>query len=202
MGKDKLPQKSLKKIAPKQSVAKKILVGLGTGIAVALVLSSPGGSRRLIKNIKSELLREKGVDKEYLKNRLYYLRKKKLISFKENGKEITMELTEAGKKYILKYKYEDMKIKEPLMWDRKWRIVIFDIPEKKRAARDAMRMKFKELDLVRFNDSVWIYPYECREEIYFITEFWKIGQYVHYIEATSITNENQFRQIFHIPLTS
>jgi DNA-binding transcriptional regulator PaaX len=191
-----------KKIMKKPSLAKKILVGLGTGVGIALVLSSPYGSRKLIRNIKSELFRKKGINEEYLKNQLYYLRRKKLISFKEKGSETIIELSEHGKKYILKYKYDDIKINKPLFWDRKWRIVVFDIPEKRRSARDAMRIKLKELGLIKFNDSVWIYPYECREEIYFVTEFWKIGQYVHYIEATSITNENQIRRIFNIPLTS
>jgi len=191
-----------KKIRSGNSVAYKILKGLGLGIGIAIVLSSPSGSRRIMGNIKSEIFRNSGINKEYFKNQLYYLRKKKLISFKETGEETIIELTEAGQTYILKYKYNDIKIKEPLFWDSKWRIIIFDIPEKRRGARDAMRTKLKELGLVKFNDSVWIYPYECRNEIYFVVEFWKIGQYVHYIEATSITNENQLRRVFNLPLTS
>lgn len=48
------------------------------------------------------------------------------------------------------------------MWDRKWRIVIFDIPEDKRYIRDRLRIKLKELGFGMIQKSVWIsaYPFE------------------------------------------
>lgn len=190
------------KTKKKHSIAREILQGLGAGIGITIALSSPYGSRKIIKSIKSEIFRNKKINEDYLKNQLYYLRKRKLISFVKNKDKTKIELTENGKKYILKYKYDEIKIKRPVFWDNKWRIVIFDIPEKKRRARDAMRIKLKELGLVKFNDSVWVYPYECQREVYFVVEYWGIGQYVHYIKATSITNEKQLRRIFNIPLSS
>ncbi len=40
-------------------------------------------------------------------------------------------------------------------WDGKWRLVIFDVPEKRRAARDALRRKLKDWQFVQFQQSVW-----------------------------------------------
>jgi len=38
-------------------------------------------------------------------------------------------LSLSGKKRILRYDLDNMKIKKPLKWDGYWRIVVFDIPE-------------------------------------------------------------------------
>ena len=47
-------------------------------------------------------------------------------------------------------------------WDRKWRIVIYDIPEGERYIRDRLRGKLKELGFGMIQKSVWIsaYPFE------------------------------------------
>ena len=54
--------------------------------------------------------------------------------------------------------------------DGEWRIVIFDIPEKFKKAREALRMKLKELGFLELQKSVFIFPYECEDEINFIVE--------------------------------
>lgn len=45
-------------------------------------------------------------------------------------------------------------------WDRKWRIVIFDIEEKERKNRDYLRIKLKEVGFGMIQESVWISPYD------------------------------------------
>lgn len=45
-------------------------------------------------------------------------------------------------------------------WDRKWRIVIFDIEEKERKNRDILRLKLKELGFGMIQESVWISPHD------------------------------------------
>ena len=53
-----------------------------------------------------------------------------MIDYKEDKKGIaTITLSLSGKKRILRYDLDNMKIKKPLKWDGYWRIVVFDIPE-------------------------------------------------------------------------
>jgi DNA-binding transcriptional regulator PaaX len=40
---------------------------------------------------------------------------------------------------------EEVKLKKPEKWDKKWRIVIFDIPNKKKPARNTLTEKLKKL---------------------------------------------------------
>ena len=41
-----------------------------------------------------------------------------------------MVLTDKGKNKAITFKIDSMEIKKPKQWDNKWRIVLFDIPEK------------------------------------------------------------------------
>jgi len=45
-------------------------------------------------------------------------------------------------------------------WDKKWRVVIFDIEEKRKKQRDQLREKLKELGFGMIQESVWISPYD------------------------------------------
>ena len=88
-----------------------------------------------------------------------------------------MILTDAGKKKIIKFNLDFMEIKKPKQWDRLWRLVIFDIPEKKRQGRRALAEKLKELGFYPVQKSVFIHPYECQDEINFITEIFNLRPY-------------------------
>lgn len=50
-------------------------------------------------------------------------------------------------------------------WDEKWRVVIFDIPEKKKRVRDRLREKLRELGFGMIQESVWISPYDVAKDI-------------------------------------
>ena len=49
-------------------------------------------------------------------------------------------------------------------WDGRWRIVIFDIPEKHRKARNLIRFKLKEWGFKKFQNSVWGTRTNCTAE--------------------------------------
>ncbi len=89
-----------------------------------------------------------------------------------------------------------MQIKKSAIWDRKWRVVFFDIPEKKRKARDALRNKLRELGFRELQKSVFVHPYSCQSEIDFIVEFFEIRPYVRYGELTNLTNEAELKLRF------
>ncbi|MBL7159778.1 hypothetical protein ISS85_04835 [Candidatus Microgenomates bacterium] len=50
-------------------------------------------------------------------------------------------------------------------WDRKWRLVLFDIQETSRKVRDQLRRKLRELDFARFQQSVYITPHDFAEDM-------------------------------------
>src|SRR3989344_7358317 len=74
-------------------------------------------------------------------------------------------LTTKGK---VRLRYLDPSISstgKPDKWDSKWRILIFDIPEKKRTTRTKIRWTLDHIGFKRLQASVWIYPYDCDEYV-------------------------------------
>lgn len=177
-----------------------ILKGLALGATIILVLSSPSGARRLIEEVKHELKwrNRKNLRRQEMLKKLYYLRHKKLIAFKEHKGVTEIVLTEAGRRAVLRYDIETLKLTIPRQWDGHWRLVFFDIPEFLKAARGALTHKLKELGFLQLNKSVWVYPYECHKEIEFVSEFFLVGKYVHYATTASITNDYLLRQKFNL----
>lgn len=176
-------------------VTKTILLSLLAGTAILLVLSSPGGTRMLLKAASRELKRREARQRYFWT--LAYLRRKKYIDYRQaQDGTVTVVLTEDGRKRALSYKFDTLALPKAERWDGKWRIIAFDVPEKKRRGRDALRQKMQELGCVQLQKSVWAWPYECRDEIDFIAETFEIGPHVHYLVAESITSEKFLKYKF------
>ncbi|MEK7088709.1 MAG: hypothetical protein AAB913_01100 [Patescibacteria group bacterium] len=185
------------KIIDKESNSGKIIRALGMGIGISFALANRRTSYNMSKLLVKEIF---GLNKkpQNISNYFFRLRKLKLIEIKEEGKFSKIFLTENGREIFLRFDYENLKIENPKVWDRNFRIIVFDIPEIKRAARDSLREKMKELDFIRFNDSVWVYPFPCQKEIDFIANYWGIGKYVHFILAKDITNRDLLEKAFNL----
>ena len=106
-----------------------------------------------------------------------------------------IKLTNRGRARALEYAFVKLKLPTKKKWDRKWRLVLFDIPETKKKTRDALRRKLKNLGFMEFQKSVFIYPYPCADEINFVINFFNIHENVFYLEAP-IAPDNQFRTHF------
>ena len=152
--------------------------------------AGPGRIRKYKVNIQ-------GVSSRDISKCFWRLRQKNIIEFKEddNG-NIRIILTEAGKKQVLFYNLDNLEIKKPKRWDGSWHIVAFDIPEKQKAARNALGDKMRELGLLPFQKSLWIFPYNCKNEVDFISDVLDVGKYVHYIVTKQITNDELLRKRF------
>ena len=170
----------------------KILLCLFAGIALGFSYNP----KRQFKIIKGAARGWKKINTETLRKEIRNLYKSKLIEKKENADgTITLILTNKGKLRALTYKFQEMKIGKR-EWDGKWRIVIFDIPEKMRKGRDALREKIKELGFYELQKSVFVFPYECCDEINFIIEFFGLRKYVRFGILDYIDNNFHLKEIF------
>ncbi len=120
------------------------------------------------------------------------LKRKGLVEFKEGR----YTLTKGGAETLRKWETSDYKIPRPKRWDRKWRIIIFDIPEKKKRVRDEVRRILKSSGFLRLQDSVWVYPYDCEDVIGLLKTNYGIGKNMLYIIADQIENDKYLRMDF------
>jgi DNA-binding transcriptional regulator PaaX len=125
--------------------------------------------------------------------------KKGFIRFINKNGELKTILTNKGKAIAQEYLLYDYKqIKKPLNWDKKWRLVMFDIPEYKRKIRNLLRFHLKKVGFAQMQGSVWIYPYPCEEIVVIIKTNFKLSSEVIYITADSFEKDIYFRKIFKI----
>src|SRR4030043_389146 len=151
----------------------KILLLLFGGLSFGYSFT-PGKQWKVLKRVSYEW---KKINKKKLKQELRKLYGSKMIKRKENSDgSCSIILTEKGRLKILTYHFEKMRIKGE-KWDKKWRMVIFDIPEKLKSGRNALRNKIKD-------------------EIDFVIEFFGLREYVRFGILESIDNELHLKKIF------
>ncbi len=109
--------------------------------------------------------------------------------FVEYSKEGLLKLTPSGKKVLNKFENRDFKINKPKRWDKKWRILIFDIKENNKNTRDSIRRTLISIGFVKLQKSVWVYPYDCEDLVNLLKADFDIGREVLYIIADKIENE-------------
>ena len=81
-------------------------------------------------------------------------------------------------------------------WDGKWRIVIFDIPEKYVVLRNRLRYILKKSGFVQLQLSVWIFPYDCKELVKLIKGESRLSRFILYGTLEHIENDEILKRNF------
>jgi phenylacetic acid degradation operon negative regulatory protein len=155
-----------------------------SGGVLTVALVAPG-----IIQVFGPLIKKYGRSNLYpsrVKTRFNSLRSQGLVTISEREGKTTIRLTKAGQRKVLSYRADELAIKPQRHWDGKWRLIFFDIPEKKAVARNAFRDRLKELGFERVQYSVWRHRYPCRDEIEFLVNLYEIDRYVELIEGKAL----------------
>ena len=172
---------------------KKILLVLSAGIALSAA-KTPNQQFKIIKEVVKEW---KSINKYNLQRAIKELYKSQLVEAKENPDgTVNLILSKNGKQVALRYKLENMSLRKPEIWDKKWRVVMFDIPEKHKKARDALRFHLKQMKFFEYQKSVFVTPYPCLKEIIFVSEFYRVKPFVRHVIATKLDNELHLKSHF------
>lgn len=178
----------------RSELSKEILKGLALGGFITACFIAPNFAQ------VTKLFNTKNPkDRWRIKRTLANLTKEKLvkISYNKKGEEI-IKITGEGEKRVLKYKYEELEIDKPKKWDKKWRLVLFDIPELHKKSRNALTHKLQDLGFYPLQKSVFIYPFDCRNEIDFICNHFKIREFVNFFVLTEAENEEYLKEWFNL----
>lgn len=138
--------------------------------------------------------RTRNYNSRQFQKSIYYLKRKGLVKFiKESGDKITVRITHKGRKKLVEYSIDEMEIKKPKKWDKKWRIVVFDIPNKYKKARDALREKLKDLEFYQLQKSVWVFPFSCFDEVLFVAHVFKVERFIEILTVEEMINDTKLR---------
>ncbi|HAS85031.1 MAG TPA: hypothetical protein DCS23_03125 [Candidatus Yonathbacteria bacterium] len=188
-------KKGVTKKVHRSDLQKKILLLLQAGLVLGLTRNP-----KQYFNVISEVQRGwQSIDRNSLNRAIRTLYKSKLVSTRCNRDgTMTLVLSKEGDDLALTYSIENMGIQRPTHWDRRWRIVMFDVPETHKKIRDTLRMHFKNMEFYEFQKSVFVHPYPCAKEIEYITEFYDARKYIRFIIATEIDNALELKRHFHL----
>ena len=177
----------------RKEIVKEILIGIGL---LGLITITGAMAPNIFSALSKNKFTKRKYDKKFSKV-AHYLKERKLIIVKEypdGGMKV--EISKNGKKKLLEYDLEKLKIKPIKKWDGKWRFVVFDIPNKFRGRSNALRDKLKELGLYQFQKSVWVYPYPLENEIDFIIQIFEVKPFVKLGEMNYIDGEEKLKKKF------
>lgn len=136
-------------------------------------------------------------DKKRLRERVYYFKRRGYIETSKNEDDtLEIKLTELGKEQVVKRALGDLKILPQEQWDGIWRIVVFDVPEKNRWARDGIRQSLKRMGFYQLQKSTFAFPYPCREEVEFLARLYDRSNYIRFIETKAISYDDDLRDYF------
>lgn len=93
---------------------------------------------------------------ETIKTAIANARRQWLLKPVKRGRHANPEITEAGKRKLASIVpiYDEKRV-----WDGRMHLITYDVPERKRHDRDALRVIIRQLGAGRLQDSVWITPY-------------------------------------------
>lgn len=183
---------SLKKETERYPYSGEVLTILAAGAVIGASLIMPGVS----KTIASTIWHGKGYKKRRLKQVLKRLHQQKAVEVVDTKDGYVVRITQNGLTKALKYKLDEMKIKEQKSWDKKWRIVIFDISEGKKRLRDEFRRRLKQMGFFALQESVFVHAYPSFNEVEFLRQIYGVDIEVTYILATKIEGQDNLKEIF------
>jgi DNA-binding transcriptional regulator PaaX len=176
----------------------KILLSLLAGIAFGCAVT-PSQQNRVLRDFAKIWKSSTGQVSNEVRN----LKRSNLIKkiTKTKDGKYNIELTEKGKLKAIEYSLlKRLKIKDK-KWDGRWWMLIFDVPERLRNGRNALRWKIKKLGFYELQKSVFVIPYECKKEIDLIVSYFNLKPYVHYgvIEIAGEEINKKLKKHFGLP---
>jgi DNA-binding transcriptional regulator PaaX len=131
-----------------------------------------------------------------IKRSLTRLIKHGYVTVEGSGLDRRTRLTSKGEKFAALMGEGKLAPKKPKRWDHKWRMLIFDIPERRRPTRAQLRITLMNLGFHRLQDSVWVYPYDCEDLVTLLKTDFRIGRDLLYVVADAIEGDTHLRRHF------
>ncbi|MEK7092944.1 MAG: CRISPR-associated endonuclease Cas2 [Patescibacteria group bacterium] len=119
---------------------------------------------------------------------------------KKSGKTY-LELTPLGKRRLeLERQKSALEKRAKKRWDGRWRMIVFDIPEKHRRTRNQLRNMLRDVGFTQLQASVWVYPYDCEEIATLLKAELRVGANVLYVVVEHIEYDTRLRHHFGLKL--
>lgn len=167
---------------------KAVLSVIGFGLVIVTGATSPYFLTNLLKpKNKYQKYKYKKVIKKLFDDKIIYL----------SGEEI--RLSKEGLELLKLSQVQDIvSIKHSKEWDGIWHLVCYDVPEELKGKRDFFRRKLIELGFYQVQYSLWVIPWECKEEIAIISQNLGIAPFVAYLNTDYLPKQKKLISHFYL----
>ena len=83
-------------------------------------------------------------------------------------------------------------------WDGKWRVIMFDVPERFRKRRDFLRVELNIYGFMQLQKSVWVTPYKVADDFTEVIENLGMEKYINFAVVETWYNDSDLRKMFQI----
>ncbi|KKU87111.1 hypothetical protein A3A64_02475 [Candidatus Gottesmanbacteria bacterium RIFCSPLOWO2_01_FULL_48_11] len=141
-----------------------------------------------------------GLDTDWrFKQIVRQLEKRRFVRMRDNPDgSVTLTIAKRGMIRALTYQLDTMTLSIPRKWDKKWRVIIFDIPVAFNRIRDIFRMRLQQLGLYQLQESVYISPYSCFDEVEFLRELYGVPFTVRYLLVEKVEEDSFLKKHFRL----
>ena len=189
------------RIRPKHTDAKRsyenvgaIILSVAAAAGIIAIGAVAPNALQLLRFLPSKRAAER---RHYITKTVYRLIEQGYLEQSKTARGVPcVRLTKKGTQELQKYKLGEIEIKKPFRWDNRYRIIIFDIKEARRAVRDELRSWLQHLGFIRLQQSVWVHPYKCKEVISLLKAHFHIGKDVLYMEVDYLENDKWLKESF------
>lgn len=184
-------EENVRKRAKKQNIQYAILTTVKLAGILSVALVAPN-TLQLLSYVQGRKKHEPSRIKESLRR----LENRGFVNITKSRHGPVARLTRAGESQLSKLTTGDIQFKKPKRWDKKWRIVIFDIQERHRRMRDHLRFVLGSIGFKKLQGSVWIFPYDCEDLVMLLKREYAFGKEVLYMVVEEIEEDTMLRKHF------
>ncbi|OGZ44561.1 MAG: hypothetical protein A2719_04055 [Candidatus Ryanbacteria bacterium RIFCSPHIGHO2_01_FULL_45_22] len=185
-------------VGERVSISRAVLTGVAVAGFISVAVLAPN-ALQIFKHFKLPAEKKKLIKNVSLKygvqSTIARLEQEGCIIFEKKDAILCAQLTEKGEKRLAAYETKSHNTKKR-EWDGKWRVVIFDVAEGRRPARDLLRRNLKSFGFLCLQKSVWVFPYDCEDFISIVKTDKKLWGDVLYMVADHIEGAERFKKIF------
>lgn len=166
--------------------SKFLLYLLASGEALSYIIGTPYTLRRSWEG--------RNYDFRYV---AYALARRGIIKIVDKNNERFIKLTNKGQLEALFAKAQIFE--RPKLWDGKWRIVIFDIPEGSKDKRELLRRLLRKHGFRKLQISVYVSPHPLSRDAIRYLKKSKMIKYIRIAKIEEFDDDTKLRKLFSLP---
>lgn len=162
-----------------------MMVGLGLFVAASFVLPN-------LPVVLQPIFKMRG--NKGFQRLLKQLKNKNVIIL--GGEKI--KLTKKGRHLLKEIQLQRIEIPRPEEWDGMWYLVAYDVPDTQKKERDWFRQTLERMEFYQIQESLWVHPFECRQEIAVISQNLGISPHVIVMNTDKLPNQIEMEERFNL----